>query len=99
MATGTDSFTLSNAAASSAPFPLKGGNYVFTVIGTGFGSVSLEILGPDGSTYTIVSNIAGTAATRTTNGNICGLILPAGTYKIAVTTATAVYANVAGVLG
>lgn len=100
MATGTDSFTLSNAAASSAAFPLKGGNYVFSAVATfGGGTVKLEMLAADGSSFLVVQNIAGTAASLNAAGTICGLVLPAGMYKIVVATATAVYANVAGVLG
>jgi hypothetical protein len=58
----------------------------------GGGNVELQALGPDASTWLS----APTALKLTTNGTIAGY-LPPGQYRFAVTTATAVFASIAGV--
>jgi hypothetical protein len=78
-------------SASSAQFQLIGGYYVLTVVATfGGGSVTLKMVGPDGS------SLVATALTRTSNGEIGGF-LPPGSYQIVVATATSVFATVARV--
>jgi hypothetical protein len=80
-------------ATDSSTFALNGGSYAVDVLATwGGGSVTLERLGPDGSTYL-------TAATAFTANGSSTVSLPPGTYKFAVTTATAVYAAVTRIPG
>jgi hypothetical protein len=88
-----DAQSFSNISATTASFPLQGGYYVVAVIATfGGGNVELQMLGPDGSTYLSLP----TALKLSANGTIAGY-LPRGTYRFAVTTATAVFCTVAGV--
>jgi hypothetical protein len=83
----TDSHSISNASASSDPFYVYGGHYQFTAVATwGGGTVKLQQLGPDGSTY------LDTGLSLTANGIDQDILAP-GTYKINVATATGVYAN------
>lgn len=93
----TESKSFSNISATTAAFPLKGGMYSLTASATwGGGNIALQVLGPDGSTWIAPLSIGGSANTLTANGQQV-LNLAAGQYRIAVTTATAVYAVVASV--
>ena len=67
----------SNISTTTAGLPLLGGLYGLAVIGTSFGSVTLQILGPDGSTYL-------TAATAITANGTALADLPPGTYRLAL---------------
>jgi hypothetical protein len=89
----TDSKTFSNISATTAPFNLKGGNYQVCAVATfGGGSVKLETLGPDGSTYLPVNS----ATSLSANG--CGNTYAApGQFEIVIATATAVYVSVAAI--
>jgi hypothetical protein len=79
------------SSSSSGQFQLEGGYYILSASATwGGGSVTLQIVGPDGST------LISTALTLTANGQVGGY-LPPGTYQITVTTSTAVYAVVQSV--
>lgn len=95
MATATDGAGFSNIAASTAAFKLKGGQYGVAVSATfGGGSVKLQRLTLDGSTYVSMSS--------STDFNAAGgavLGLPAGTYRFTIATASAVYAEVQGIPG
>jgi hypothetical protein len=83
-----DGNTLSNASSNSATFQLLGGLYGITATATwSSGSVTLEMLGPDGSTFV-------TAATAFSANGYETAYLPPGTYKWVIATATAVYARV-----
>jgi hypothetical protein len=85
MPTATEAVTFSNIAATTAAFQLRGGRYGFTANATfGGGSVRLETLAGDGSTWVPVSSL-------TANGHV-GLSLYPGSYRVAIATATAVYA-------
>jgi hypothetical protein len=46
-----DSKTFSNIATTSAAFDLKGGLYVIKVKASTYGTVTLQVLGPDGTTW------------------------------------------------
>lgn len=77
-----------NISATPAPFTLRGGNYGVTAHATwGGGSVTLQRLSPDGSTYVTV--LTAFAADGYQNAN-----LPSGTYQLLVATATAIYVDV-----
>ena len=51
------------SSSPQGPFKLLGGRYVVTMVGTS-GTLSLEVLGPDGSTYIICKDIANNAVTN-----------------------------------
>lgn len=83
-----EAFSFSNISATPASFTMRGGNYGLTCHATwGGGSVTLQRLSPDGSTYVTVMN----ALTADGYGNAN---LPSGTYRLAVTTATGIYCDV-----
>ena len=80
-----DGQVFKNIAATTAAFALAGGEYGSDIMATfGGGNVQLQKLAADGSTYVNVGSSV-TANGYQTND------LPAGTYKWAITTATAVY--------
>lgn len=83
-----EAVAFSNISATPGSFLLSGGLYELAVIATwSSGSVVLNQLGPDGSTYLSVST------TFLANGG--GMYyLPPGTYQLAIVTATAVYATI-----
>lgn len=84
--------SFSNIAATPAAFVLRGGCYGVTVHATwGGGSVTLQRLSPDGSTYVTV--MTAFSADGFNSGN-----LPGGTYRLLVATATAIYADVVSVV-
>jgi hypothetical protein len=76
------------------PFQIvRGGLYQVTVVATwGGGNVTLQRLGPDGTTYLNVDSA------YTVNGGGT-YYLPPGTYKFAVVTATVVRVDVSRVAG
>ncbi len=85
----------SNISATTAVFQLNGGAYTIDTVATwnSTGTVTLERLGPDGSSYL-------TAATAiSADGVATGLVLPPGTYRFAIATATAVYVSITRVPG
>lgn len=86
----TDGHALSNAAAGNGtPFQVTGGMYAAMVVATGAGTVDLQILGPDGSTW-----IA--AMTQiTTSPKYQTAQLQPGKYRWATAGFTAIYATIA----
>ena len=83
-----ENFKFINISATTAPFTLRGGNYGLTCHATfGGGSVALQRLSTDGTTYVTVL----TALTADGYGNAN---LPSGTYQLLITTATAVNCDV-----
>lgn len=83
-----ENFAFKNVAATQGPFVLRGGNYGITVSATfGGGSVTLQRLAPDGSTYVTVLPAFTAAGYQNAN-------LPSGTYQLLVATATAIYMDV-----
>jgi hypothetical protein len=95
MSYGGDSHAFSNISASTAAFTLLGGRYMAAAVATfGGGSVKLQCLGPDGSTYLSVN---GTAGDFSAAGTSAVLYLPAGQYRFTIATATAVYCSVAAI--
>jgi hypothetical protein len=87
-----DEAKFSNISATTAPFVLKGGQYGVTVTATfSSGTVTLQRLGPDGSTYV-------TALTAFSSAGFATAYLPQGTYRFAIATASAVYAEAVGIV-
>ncbi len=87
------SFT--NIAASTAAFNLSGGKYGASAMATfGGGSVKLQRLLADGSTYQSVSS-----GTDFTAPGYTTVDLPPGTYRFTIATATAVYAEIVRIPG
>lgn len=82
----------SNIAATPAVFTLPGGMYGVTCMaGTwGGGSVTLQRLAPDNSTYA-------TCLTSFGANGYQSAYLPSGTYKLLVATATGIYADLVGI--
>ena len=77
-----------NISATPASFTLRGGNYGVTAHATwGGGSVTLQRLSPDGSTYVTV--LVAFSADGYANLN-----LPSGTYQLLVATATGIYVDI-----
>jgi hypothetical protein len=85
---GAENVVLSNKSATTGPFTLTGGQYGVTVTATfGGGNVTLQRLAADGSTYV-------TCLTAFTAAGYASVYLPPGTYQVAITTATGVYADI-----
>lgn len=85
-----ESVLFSNIAANTAGFLLQGGLYRAAAIATfGGGSVKLQMLGPDATTYLSVE-----AATDFSAAGTAVAYLPPGRYRFTIATATAVYASV-----
>jgi hypothetical protein len=77
-------------AANSNTFLLKGGKYAVAAVATfGGGSVKLQVLGPDLSTFLSVAG-----ATDFSAAGFATVDLPPGQYRFTIATATAVYASV-----
>lgn len=80
-----------NISATTAAFTMKGGLYGVTVSATfGGGSVTLQRLAADGSTYV-------TCLTAFTAAGYATVSLPPGSYKVAIATATAVYVDITAI--
>lgn len=83
MTTAIDSALVTNG--NTTTFPLKlGGQFTFTVapLAASHGSVALQRLGPDGTTYLPVKNKAGTSASFTASGYLGKLFLAHGQYRL-----------------
>lgn len=79
-----DGVSFTALSATTAGFTVQGGRYAFMVNATwGGGSVTLQVLMPDASTYIAAGPAYGADSTDIFN-------LPRGTYRIAIVTATAV---------
>lgn len=82
----------SNISATTAAFALRGGQYGVTVNATfGGGSVTLQRLAVDGTTYV-------TCLTAFTAAGYASVNLPSGYYRLAVATATAVYCDITSIV-
>jgi hypothetical protein len=78
---------LENISATSAPFSLVGGLYSIAVTGSDFGTVSLERLGPNGNSWL-------KAIVDFTANGISTAYLAPGSYRVAIASATGVYADI-----
>jgi glutamine amidotransferase-like uncharacterized protein len=65
----------------------NGGAYMSACVGSGFGTVDLQALAPDGSTWLALP----TAVHFTANGTVGPTYLPPGQYRVAIATTPAVY--------
>jgi hypothetical protein len=83
-ANNTNTFTLQNASATGGSFELTGGLYLLECVAINYGSVTLQKLGPDATTWL-------TAATAFTANGTETASLTRGTYRWAVATSTGVY--------
>jgi hypothetical protein len=73
-----DGFLVQGASTTQGPFVLLGGKYGISCTATfSTGSVALQILGPDGSTFVTVANF--------TAGGVVVVDLPAGKCQVLVT--------------
>lgn len=80
----------SNTSGNTGGFDLAAGKYAIQAVATfGGGSVKLQRLSVDGTTYVSVSSSTDFAA-----AGYATVDLPDGTYRFTVATATAVYAEV-----
>jgi hypothetical protein len=98
MSDPVDAVEFANIAATTAAFKLKGGYYMVAAAATfGGGSVELQMLGPDQSTWLSVPAAlpAGVALKLSAAGAIQGYLSP-GQYRFTITTAAAVFCSVAG---
>lgn len=83
---------LSNqTAVTSTQFELHGGVYVMDIVATGTGTVTLQRLGPNGTTFLVAT------AALTATGPSPTLYLPPGQYNVVTAGLTAVYATIARV--
>jgi len=83
-----ENFPFSNISATTAAFTLRGGNYGITCHATfGGGNVVLQRLATDGASWINV-------ITALTADGYASANLPSGSYRIAITTATAVFCDV-----
>lgn len=91
MFNGVEKQVWSNISATPASFTLRGGQYALTATASwGGGSATLQRLAPDGTTYV-------TCLTALTVDGYATVNLPSGTYRLAVATATALYADLVSI--
>jgi len=76
-ASGRESVQFSNIATTTAAFILEGGLYGLSVVGVTFGSVTLQVLGYDGTTWM-------TAATAVAANGYSTANLMSGKYRFAL---------------
>lgn len=84
--------SFSNISADTAAFNLEAGNYGVTVHANfgGGGTVTLQRLAADATTYV-------TCLTAFSADGYATVLLPSGTYKFDVATATAVYVDITAI--
>lgn len=87
--TPTQSVQFSNiGAVTPASFTLKGGTYAIVTKSTGAGTIDLNILAGDGSTYIpVITQIAATTGFATA-------YLPPGLYQVVISGFTANYVTI-----
>lgn len=84
--------TWANISATPTAFNLGGGLYAVTVMATwGGGSVTLQRLAADGSTYV-------TCLTAFNANGYSTVYLPKGLYQLTIATATGVYADITAII-
>jgi len=92
MSNKIENIQFTNISANTAAFTLRGGNYGITVSATfGGGSVTLQRLAADGTTYV-------TCVTAFTAAGFASANLPSGTYRFTIAMATAVYVDIVSIV-
>lgn len=82
----SNGFKVSGASATQGPFELLGGKYGVSAVATfGGGTVKLQILGPDGSTYISIGSTTDFSA-----AGYAAVDLPPCQVQVTIATATAV---------
>ena len=89
--TAADGKSFTGISATTAAFALKGGKYQLAVVNIGAGTVAVDQLGPDNSTW-----IAGVIAAITGSGAATA-DLPPGQYRINVNAAGNIAASLVGI--
>lgn len=69
--------SFSNISATTSAFSLKAGKYRMESQGTTFGTITLQVLSPDGTTWL-------TAATAVSANGVATLDLESGSYRLAL---------------
>lgn len=96
-----ESIKFSNIAATTSPFVLVGGCYMVNCKATGYGTIKLQVLGPDGVTYLDIKQAFDNAGTE--QDDVIGtfaadgskvLALAPGQYRLTVASCTAIYVTV-----
>ena len=90
-----ESVTFTSFSTTQGPFFLRGGRYTVAMVVTS-GTCSLEILGPDGSTYVIMNDTLGNAVTNASLAtySIQTVDCPPGEYQFAGSSPVAANASV-----
>lgn len=87
---------VSAATLTADTFSLEGGAYVVDAVATwGGGSVALQRMGPNGTTWLSLGSSAALTADSVTDT----LALPPGLYRLNAATASAIYATISRVPG
>lgn len=76
-AVGRETVRFDNISATTAAFSLSGGQYGMTSVGATFGTITLQVLGEDASTWL-------TAATAVSANGYATMYLVAGRYRLAL---------------
>lgn len=85
-----ESFALATGNAASAAVTVYGGDYVFAQMATGYGTIKLQLLGPDGATW--LDLVSKTASDATGAGT--GLAIPnASQVRVTLTGTSGAYAT------
>lgn len=87
--TGSDGKLFSNISATTSAFALAGGRYGAACKASNYGTVKLQILLPDQTTWASVASATDFAA-----DGFAPVDIPPGQYRFAIASATAVYAAV-----
>lgn len=87
----TETHPFSNIAATPSAFTLFGGAYAVTIHAGTWGTVTLQRRAADGSTFVTALTAFSADGFATTN-------LPPGTYQLAVSGASGVYADVTSII-
>lgn len=99
-----DAFQTSNVAATTAAFELRGGRYACSVKASNYGTVKLQMLALDKTTYLDLKQAYSDGSAGTETDLVIGTFgadgtkvfdLASGIYRLTVASCTAIYASVA----
>jgi hypothetical protein len=79
----TENKTFSNISATTASFGLGGGKYSFLVKASTYGTVSLQVLLPDNTTWATAPGDTGESPSLVADGAVT-TDLPPGQYRVAI---------------